>query len=194
MDVKQFYPKDRQEWRDWLIENHLIVDSIWLIYYKTNTKIPSVRYSDVVDEALCFGWIDSKAQTIDQKSYRPFFTKRKANSVWSKVNKQKTEDLTKHGLMTAAGIKAIEIAKQNGSWTILDDAENLVLPENLINEFEKSPIAYEFFNTLSRTTKRNILQWITLAKLPETKQKRIKETLEKARDKTLPKQFITKKP
>jgi uncharacterized protein YdeI (YjbR/CyaY-like superfamily) len=146
-----------------------------------------------VDEALCFGWIDSKVQPVDELRYRQLFTRRKPASVWSKVNKEKVARLTDQGLIMEAGFKSIETAKKNGSWTILDDAENLVIPDDLKEEFSKSTQALAFFHSLSRTTRRNILQWITLAKKPETRQKRIKETVVKASKKKVPQQFDTKK-
>ena len=140
-EIESFYPKSRQEWREWLQVNHATKQSIWLIYYKKKSNLPTVLYNDAVDEALCFGWIDSKAKPIDEDKYMQFFTKRKPKSIWSKINKEKIERLTKEGLMTKAGFEIIEIAKQNGSWTILDEAEALVIPEDLDQELQKRPIA-----------------------------------------------------
>lgn len=118
-----------------------------------------------------------------------FFSKRKTNSVWSKVNKEKIERLTIEGLMTKAGFDIIEIAKQNGSWTILDEAEALIIPADLEEEFEKRPQAKSYFVSLSRSDKRNILQWIVLAKRQETRAKRITEIVELADQNLKPKQF-----
>ncbi|WP_276975550.1 YdeI/OmpD-associated family protein [Flavobacterium filum] len=184
-----FYPKNRQEWREWLIKNHDTQQSIWLIYYKKKTNIPTVSYSDAVDEALCFGWIDSKSKPIDNEKFMQFFCKRKPKSVWSKVNKEKIERLTKQGLMTKAGFDIVEIAKQNGSWTILDEAEALIIPPDLEDAFEQRPHAKTYFVSLSRSDKRNILQWLTLAKKQETRLKRIAEIVELADQHLKPKQF-----
>jgi uncharacterized protein YdeI (YjbR/CyaY-like superfamily) len=184
-----FYPKNRQEWREWLIKNHDTQQSIWLIYYKKKTNIPTVSYSDAVDEALCFGWIDSKSKPIDNEKFMQFFCKRKPKSVWSKVNKEKIERLTKQGLMTKAGFDIVEIAKQNGSWTILDEAEALRIPPDLEDAFEQRPHAKTYFVSLSRSDKRNILQWLTLAKKQETRLKRIAEIVELADQHLKPKQF-----
>jgi uncharacterized protein YdeI (YjbR/CyaY-like superfamily) len=189
--IETFYPTSRQEWRKWLQENHDIKQSIWLIYYKKKSNIPTVIYSDAVEEALCFGWIDSKSKPIDEQKFMQFFSKRKANSVWSKINKEKIERLTKEGLMTKAGFDIIEIAKQNGSWTILDEAEALVIPNDLEEEFESNPNAKIFFSSLSRSDKRNILQWLVLAKREETRQKRIREIIELANINKKPKQFAS---
>lgn len=184
-----FYPKIRQEWRDWLQENHDKKQSIWLIYFKKESKLPSVIYSEAVDEALCFGWIDSKSKPIDSDSYMQFFCRRKPKSVWSKINKEKIARLTQEGLMTKAGLDCIEIAKQNGSWTILDEAEALIIPDDLEKAFHKKPLAKNYFLNLSRSDKRNILQWLVLAKRPETRQNRISEIVTLADQYQKPKQF-----
>ncbi|NCA22164.1 MAG: hypothetical protein EBS86_13615, partial [Crocinitomicaceae bacterium] len=150
-EIETFYPKSRQEWREWLQENHDKKQSVWLIYYKKKSNVPTVIYSEAVDEALCFGWIDSKAKPIDEHTFMQFFSKRKEKSVWSKVNKEKIERLTKEGLMADAGFKIIEIAKKNGDWTILDEAEALIIPTDLEEEFQKKPSAKDYFLGLSRS-------------------------------------------
>lgn len=191
--IEAFYPKNRQEWRDWLQNNHNKKQSIWLVYYKKKSNIPTITYSEAVDEALCFGWIDSKSKPLDDEKFMQFFSKRKAKSVWSKVNKEKIERLTKEGLMTKAGFDIIEIAKQNGSWTILDEVEALIIPKDLNDEFENRPKAKAYFLSLSRSDKRNILQWLILAKRQETRQNRISEIVELSEQFLKPKQFRGKK-
>ena len=188
-DLDLFYPKTRQEWRDWLIENHDKKQSVWLQYYKKKSAFPTVEYGDAVEEALCFGWIDSKSKPIDDEKFMQFFSKRKPNSVWSKVNKEKIERLIQQGLMTQAGYDVIEKAKQNGSWTILDEAEALIIPPDLEEAFAQKPNAKDYFLNLSRSDKRNILQWLVLAKRTETRQNRINEIVSLAADSQKPKQF-----
>jgi uncharacterized protein YdeI (YjbR/CyaY-like superfamily) len=188
-NIKTFYPKSRQEWREWLQNNHDKEQSVWLIYYKKKSNIPTVIYSEAVDEALCFGWIDSKAKPLDEEKFMQFFSRRKPKSVWSKVNKEKIKRLTDEGLMATAGFEIIEKAKQNGSWTILDEAEALIIPKDLDNEFQKRPNAKKYFFGLSRSDKRNILQWLILAKRQETREKRIVEIVELAEQNLKPKQF-----
>jgi uncharacterized protein YdeI (YjbR/CyaY-like superfamily) len=188
-ELKTFYPRSRQEWREWLQNNHEKEQSVWLVYYKKQSNIQTVSYSEAVDEALCFGWIDSKAKPLDKERFMQFFSRRKPKSVWSKVNKEKIERLINEGLMTKAGFDTIEIAKQNGSWTILDEAEALIIPSDLDKEFEKRQNAKNYFLGLSRSDKRNILQWLTLAKKTETRQKRITEIVELAEQNLKPKQF-----
>lgn len=187
--LETFYPKNRQEWRAWLEENHDKKQNIWLIYYKQKSKIPTVSYSDAVDEALCFGWIDSKAKSIDEVKFMQFFSKRKEKSVWSKINKEKIEMLISSGLMTPAGLAIIEKAKANGSWTILDEVEALIIPPDLEEAFSQKLNAKTYFQSLSRTDQRNILQWLVLAKRPETRQKRIDEIVDLAEQGQKPKQF-----
>ena len=188
-ELETFYPKNRQEWRAWLEENHDKKQNIWLIYYKQKSKIPTVSYSDAVDEALCFGWIDSKAKSIDEVKFMQFFSRRKEKSVWSKINKEKIEMLISAGLMTPAGLAIIEKAKANGSWTILDEVEALIIPPDLEEAFSQKLNAKTYFLSLSRTDQRNILQWLVLAKRPETRQKRIDEIVDLAELGQKPKQF-----
>ncbi len=188
-EIETFYPRNRQEWRSWLQDNHEKKQNIWLIYYKQKSKIPTVSYSDAVDEALCFGWIDSKAKSIDEVKFMQFFSRRKEKSVWSKINKEKIESLINSGLMAPAGFAIIEKAKANGSWTILDEVEALIIPPDLEEAFSQKLDAKTYFQSLSRTDQRNILQWLVLAKRPETRQKRIDEIVDLAELGQKPKQF-----
>ena len=188
-EIETICPKNRQEWREWLQENHDKKQSVWLIYYKKKSNILTVTYSEAVDEALCFGWIDSKAKPLDEEKFMQFFSRRKAKSVWSRINKEKIERLINEGLMTTAGYHIIEIAKQNGFWTILDEAEALTIPRDLNEAFQNRPNAKNYFSGLSRSDKRNILQWLLLAKKQETRQKRISEIIELACQNQKPKQF-----
>jgi uncharacterized protein YdeI (YjbR/CyaY-like superfamily) len=188
-EIVTYYPKSQTDWRNWLDENHQLKQSVWLVFYKKSTKIASISWSEAVDEALCFGWIDSTKKTIDSEKYIQYFSKRKPNSIWSKVNKDKVAYLTSKKLIQKAGYKSIEIAKENGSWLILDDVEALILPENLKKEFDKREGAIEYYESLSKSAKKILLSWIVLAKRDETKQKRIIEIAENASRNTKPKQF-----
>lgn len=184
-----FAPANRGEWREWLQKNHLSSTAVWLFYFKKNANKPSIVYSDAVDEALCFGWIDSKSKPINDESYMQYFCKRKVKSVWSRVNKEKIARLTKEGLMTKAGFDIIEQAKANGSWSILDEEEALIIPPDLQKAFARSKKAAAYFESLSRSDKRNILQWLVLAKQTATRQKRIDEIVSLAAQEEKPKQF-----
>ncbi|ATP55426.1 hypothetical protein CPT03_02590 [Pedobacter ginsengisoli] len=188
-EMETFCPASREEWRQWLKENHSSRQSVWLVQYKQKSAKPSIPWSDSVDEALCFGWIDSTRKTIDEESFVQFFTKRKPTSNWSKINKAKVERLIEEGLMTEAGLHSIEVAKKNGSWSILDDVEELVVPKDLQEAFRLQPGTGDYFGSLSKSVKKMILQWVALAKRPETRQKRIAEIAELAAQKLKPKQF-----
>lgn len=185
--VKTFCPINRQQWRAWLLDHHNTEKSVWLISYKKKSNMPTITWSEAVDEALCFGWIDSTAKPLDEEKFMRFFSRRKATSVWSRINKEKVQQLIAEGLMTEAGFEVIERAKKNGSWTILDDVEALVIPADLEKELQKRPNANSFFLSLSKSDRRNILQWLVLAKRPETRQKRITEIVELADQNQKPK-------
>ena len=177
---EEFYPKSQQEWRQWLQENHLVKQSVWLVYYKKRAGLPTLNHSEAVDEALCFGWIDSTCLSVGEDKYIQFFCPRKPRSVWSKINKTKIENLLEKGLMAPAGMKCIEIAKQNGYWTMLDEVEELTVPEDLTVAFSSRPGAEAYFLSLSKSVKKSILQWVVLARRPETRQKRIVEISDRA--------------
>lgn len=188
-DTPSFSPNSRQAWRQWLEANHRSQQSVWLVYYKKKSGVPSISYSDAVDEALCFGWIDSTKKTIDHETFTQFFCKRKPRSVWSTINKEKVQRLTEAGLMTEAGYESINIAQQNGSWIILDVAETLLIPEDLETAFEAHAGSKDFFLGLSKSTRKAILQWLVLAKQAATRQKRILEIAVLAGQGQKPKQF-----
>jgi uncharacterized protein YdeI (YjbR/CyaY-like superfamily) len=175
-----FCPQSREEWRKWLEENHRTSVIIWLIYYKVKSGKPSVRYSEAVKEALCFGWIDSKVKSLDEERYMQIFTPRKPKSVWSKLNKQYIEELIEQGLMTTVGLEKIEAAKQNGSWNSLDAIEALIIPSDLKQALEANTTAKQYFEAFNNSSKKNILFWIESAKRPETRLKRIEQTVNSA--------------
>jgi uncharacterized protein YdeI (YjbR/CyaY-like superfamily) len=188
-DIETFYPASSQDWRAWLIENHNVKQSIWLVCYKKQANVPTITWSDAVDEALCFGWIDSTRKSVDSDKFIQFFTRRKPSSNWSKINKAKIERLVAEGLMTEAGLESVERAKQNGSWTILDQVEELHVPEDLLAAFEVNTGAKEYFTSLSKSVKKMLLYWVVSAKRPETRQNRINEIAVLAAQNLKPKQF-----
>ena len=177
-EPQTFCPKNPEDWRRWLEENHQGQQAVWIVYLKKTAGTPNLSWSEAVTEALCFGWIDSTAKSLDAEKYIQFFTKRKPKSVWSKVNKDKVELLIAQGKMAEAGHKSIETAKQNGSWTSLDAVEALEVPEDLAQAFGMQPAAQEFYQSLSRSARKSILYWLALGKRAETRQKRIAEIVE----------------
>ena len=188
-NLDTYCPTSKEDWRNWLKKNHIELDSIWLIFYRKNSPRHNLSWSDAVDEALCFGWIDSTRKTRDEESYTQYFCKRKPKSNWSRVNKEKVKVLIEQDLMQEAGFKSIAIAKENGSWTILDKVEALEVPDDLHAAFAKHQGSGEFFDSLSKSAKKNLLYWVISAKRPETRQKRIGEIAENASNKMKPKQF-----
>jgi len=187
--IETFCPGSREEWRSWLQINHRLKQSVWLVYYKKKSATASITYNDAVDEALCFGWIDSTRKSLDQETFMQFFCRRKPNSVWSKVNKGKIKRLMEEGLMTQAGLESIETAKQNGSWIILDEVEELIIPQDLENAFMLYPGAKQYFLSLSKSVRKRMLQWLVFAKRSETREKRITEIAKLAAEKLKPKPF-----
>jgi len=188
-NIETYYPTSRADWRKWLVKNHETKQSVWLLFYNKKSEKVSISWSDAVNEALCFGWIDSKKQTIDEFSYRQYYSKRKPNSTWSKINKEKIEQLVKNGLMSKSGLKSIEIAKQNGFWTILDEVEQLIVPKDLKEVLTSYNNAFEYFDSQSKSSKKMLLYWVASAKRPKTRQKRIEEISKLASKGQKPKQF-----
>lgn len=189
-DVEEFCPANKDDWRKWLQLNHKRKDAIWLIFYKVKSPKFNLSWSDSVDEALCFGWIDSTKRSIDDERYRQYFTKRKAKSNWSKINKDKVKNLIDKGLMQEAGSKSIEIAKENGSWTLLDGVEALVIPEDLSHEFVNHKGAKAYYDGLSDSDKKMLLYWLFNAKRAATRQKRIAEIISCANRNMKPHRFF----
>ena len=148
--IETYCPKSQTEWRQWLEKNHQSKQSVWLIYYTKKSTIASLSWSEAVDEALCFGWIDSTRKTIDEFSFMQFFSKRKPKSNWSKINKEKVKQLIESKRMTKAGYESIETAKQNGYWTILDGVEELIIPKDLEIAFEQYKGSKDYFLSLSK--------------------------------------------
>lgn len=188
-EIETYCPKSRLDWRNWLEKHHQSKQSIWLVFYKRSAKIPTLSWSEAVDEALCFGWIDSTKKTLDDERYIQYFSRRKPKSNWSKINKEKVDKLIQNNLMKEAGFESIKIAKKNGYWTILDEVEALIIPQDLQVELSKHDDSLAFFNNLSNSAKKILLYWVISAKKTETRQKRIHEIAENAKMRLKPKQF-----
>lgn len=171
--------KTRSELRSWLEANHLQEKGVWLVTYKKNNEyyLPT---KDIVQECLCFGWIDSLPRKLDDTRTMLYISPRKKGSNWSRVNKDYIAELQQTDLLQKAGIQKIEQAKQDGSWTFLDDVEALILPEDLKAAFSKNSVAYKNWQSFPNSIKRGILEWIKNAKKPATRAKRIENTVTKA--------------
>lgn len=188
-EIENFCPANRTAWREWLIKNHGSTQSVWLVIYKKKSGKQTITWSEAVDEALCFGWVDSRRKPVDSEQFIQFFCKRKPNSTWSRINKEKVLTLIHLGKMLPAGLVSIETAKSNGAWNSLDDVEAYKVPEDLSRELLSHAGAEAFFLSLSKSVRKAILQWLVQAKQPHTRQKRITEIAELAAQKRKPKQF-----
>ncbi|MGB7118013.1 MAG: YdeI/OmpD-associated family protein [Anaerolineales bacterium] len=178
---------DRDEWRAWLEEQHQTESEVWLIYYKKHTDKQSIRYECAVEEALCFGWIDSKVKRIDEEKYMQRYTPRKELSNWSESNKKRVRKLIANGLMTQAGLEVVEIAKRNGSWNRLDDIDKeLVIPGDLEAALAQNPKAEENFSGFAPSHKKQYLWWLKSAKRAETRERRIREIVKRAEENIKP--------
>jgi uncharacterized protein YdeI (YjbR/CyaY-like superfamily) len=166
----------REAWREWLAANHGDTPGVWVVTYKKAQGDRYVPYDALVEEALCFGWIDSKGRRLDDRRSMLLMTPRKAGSGWSRPNKERLERLFAAGVMEPAGIALVEAAKADGSWTALDDIENLVEPDDLRDALDASPAARQTWDAFPRSVKRASLEWIASAKRPPTRAKRVEQT------------------
>jgi uncharacterized protein YdeI (YjbR/CyaY-like superfamily) len=170
----------RSEWRKWLTKNHKRQEAVWLIIYHKELERQSVYYAEAVEEAICFGWIDSKPNKRDSESYYLFFAKRKEKSNWSKANRERAERMIAAGLMKPAGQAMIDIALKIGTWKALDKVQQNVIPVDLKKALQKNKKALTNFNAFPPSSKRIILEWLLNAKKSETRAKRIEETVKLA--------------
>ncbi|TGD78822.1 YdeI/OmpD-associated family protein [Hymenobacter wooponensis] len=164
---------DRATWRAWLETHHTQPAGIWLTLYKKESGQRLMTYADAVEEALCFGWIDSHPRKVDATCFRLLFSPRKPKSVWSAVNKERIRRLREAGLMLPAGEARIAAAQQNGSWEALDEVEALVVPTDLAAALEANPEAQYHFNSFPPSARKQLLQNLAAARRPETRQQRI---------------------
>jgi uncharacterized protein YdeI (YjbR/CyaY-like superfamily) len=175
-----FYAPSAAIWRDWLAEHHATSNSVFLIIYKKDSGVASVNYSEALDEALCFGWIDSKINKRDQQSFYQYFAKRNPKSNWSKINKQRIEQLERQGKLQPAGIEVIEQAKRTGTWDALNEVDQAVIPDDMLVMMQDYPDSRENFDRFAFSIRRATLEWILNAKTPVTRENRIRTTVEKA--------------
>jgi uncharacterized protein YdeI (YjbR/CyaY-like superfamily) len=176
-EAETFQAETRGGWRAWLERNHQRREGIWLITFRKSSGHPHVTYEEAVEEALCFGWIDSRPGTVDDERSRLWFTRRKPGSRWSRANRERVERLTATGRMAPPGLAAVEAAKRDGTWDALDDVQANVVPDDLADALAADPIAAGNFAAFPPSSKRIILEWILGARRPETRAARIAETV-----------------
>ena len=177
MEIPELHFHRDIDWYDWLLENHETHKSVYLIFYKLELKVPTMRWEEAVKVALCFGWIDSTVKSLGNGKRQQYFCPRNPKGVWSALNKKHVKELIDAGLMQKAGLNIIEIAKKNGMWTYMDDVENLIVPQDLQNAFDKNPRAFEHYSNFARGYRKSYLSWLKQAKREETRLKRINEII-----------------
>ena len=180
--IELCYADDVKAWHQWLVKNHGKKSAVWLVYNKPASGKTRVSYNDAVDEAISFGWIDSKPNKLDEFRSIQFFAPRNPKSNWSKVNKARVERLLEEKRMQPAGLAVVNEAKKNGAWDALNDVENMIIPQDLADALHKEPDAEKHFNAFPRSSKKNILEWLYNAKQPDTRNKRIEETVRLAKE------------
>lgn len=188
----EFYAKDRAAWRRWLKSSHAKKKFVWLILYNKGSDVPYLTIPEAVEEALCWGWIDSIANKRDAGSRWQYFAPRKPKAAWSKINKERVARMIDQGLMTDAGMSKITEAKKDGSWTFLDDIEELVMPAMLRKAFVKEKKALSNFETFPASVRKGIYYWIISAKRVETINNRVKETVTLASKNVRANQWVKK--
>ncbi len=176
--MKQLYITDRNQWRDWLAEHHDAETGIWLVFYKKATSKPTLDYEAAVEEALCFGWIDSIIKRIDDERYVRKFTPRKQRSNWSAPNRKRASLMIRAGKMTGAGLAKINAAKKTGLWNQDGRPQMpLEIPPEFSQALAGNRKAREYFENLAPTYRKHFIGWIAAAKRPETRKRRIDESI-----------------
>lgn len=176
--MKEIYLKTRSEWRNWLEKNHDKSAGVWLIFYKKHSGAHSLEYNASVEEALCFGWIDSIIKKVDDERYVRKFTPRKPDSRWSELNRGRVEKLMKQGLMTGPGIASVKEARENGQWKgAARPVISFEIPEELERALAKNKKARAFFDQLAPSYRKRFTGWISMAKRNETRDRRVRESI-----------------
>jgi uncharacterized protein YdeI (YjbR/CyaY-like superfamily) len=177
-DLKKFQPKSRAAWRAWLETHHAASPGIWLVFAKKHTGLPTLTYEDAVQEALCFGWIDSLVKSIDDRFHMQMFTPRKPKSAWSATNKARLTKLMKSGVMAPAGLAAVAAAKKSGTWNSYADVDKLTIPPELQRAFDANPDAKKNWPSYTASAQRSFLHMVNGAKRPETREKRVRRVVD----------------
>ena len=178
-DGERIHLETVEEWRAWLAANHSRDDGVWLVGWRTPTGRPSVPYEEAVEEALCVGWIDATARTVDDERTMQWYAPRKPGSMWAATNKARVERLEREGRMTPAGRALVEQARADGSWTLLDAVERLEVPDDLAAALDDRPGAREHWDGSSASSRKLALTWLVQAKRPATRATRVETVVER---------------
>lgn len=186
MEIPELYFDCNTDWYDWLLNNHTNYNAVYLIFYKVEHHLPSMRWEEAVKVALCFGWIDSTVKSLGNGKRRQYFSPRNPKSTWSALNKKYIIELEQNNLIQEAGYKVIEHAKVSGKWSEMDDVENGIIPQELQDAFDTNPQAFENYQNFAKGYQKSYLSWLHSAKREATRQKRITEIIKlcKANKKT----------
>ena len=179
-DYPIYHAETRAQWRSWLLHNHNTAPGVWLCSWRSATGRPTCPYPEMVEEAICFGWIDSTVNRLDDDRNLQMLTPRKPKSTWTRLNRQRVADMEAAGLMTDAGRKAVEVAKGNGWWTILDPVEDLIEPEPLAKALDANAAARSAWDGFPPSARKMMLWWVISAARDETRAKRIATIVAKA--------------
>jgi uncharacterized protein YdeI (YjbR/CyaY-like superfamily) len=179
-DYPIYHAESRAQWRAWLEANHDAAPGVWLCSWRAVTGRPTCAYPEVVEEAICFGWIDSTANRLDDDRGLQLLTPRKPKSTWTRLNRQRVADMEAAGLMTDAGRRAVDAARGNGWWTILDPVEDLVEPDDLSVALDADPTARSAWDTFPPSARKAMLWWVISAVKPDTRARRIETIVAKA--------------
>ena len=182
MPPDHVHPLTRADWRAWLLAHHTRAAGVWPVSFKKRTGRPAVGYAEAVEEALCFGWVDSKPGKVDADRSRLYFAPRKPRSGWARTNKARVARLEAAGLLHPSGAAVIAAAKADGSWAKLDAVEELTVPPDLADALTARPPAAFHFAAFPKSVRRGILEWIVQAKRPDTRARRVAETAALAAD------------
>lgn len=175
-----YHAESRAQWRAWLEANHQAVAGVWLCSWRSSTGGPTCPYPDVVEEAICFGWIDSTVNLLDDDRGLQLLTPRKPKSTWTRLNRQRVADMEAAGLMTDGGRRAVAIAKANGWWTIFDPVEDLLEPDDLAAELDANPASRRAWDAFPPSARKAMLWWVIGAARPDTRARRIDAIVAKA--------------
>jgi uncharacterized protein YdeI (YjbR/CyaY-like superfamily) len=179
-DLEWFQAETRDEWRAWLAENHATSPGVWLVTWKKSSGRPVLDYDEKVEEALAWGWIDTKGMSVDDERTRLVMCPRRSGSGWSRPNKERVARLEEQGLMQPAGRAVIAAAKADGSWTLLDDVEDLIVPPDLAAAFDRHPGSRAQWDGFAKSPRKIMLTWLVTAKRPETRATRVEKVAAEA--------------